>query len=77
MEYFGLLHRHKFVVYGGGKAGMATHRLADILKSRCGLSEDEIRHMDEDEAWEWIRGDAPAVKSADDPSVEQVSPGKG
>jgi hypothetical protein len=33
---------------------MATHRLADILKSRSDLSDDEIERMDEDEAWQWL-----------------------
>jgi len=43
-----------FIDDEGGQAGMATHRLADILKSRSDLSDDEIERMDEDEAWHWI-----------------------
>jgi len=34
---------------------MATYRLAEILKSRSGLSDDEIEDMTEDEAWQQLR----------------------
>ncbi len=34
---------------------MATYRLAEILKSRSGLSDDEIQDMTEDEAWQRLR----------------------
>jgi len=43
---------------------MATHRLADILKSRSDLSDDEIARMDEDEAWHWLQ----AGRSEEEPA---------
>lgn len=39
---------------------MATYRLAEILKSRSDLSDDEIARMDEDAAWQWIHTHASA-----------------
>jgi len=39
----------------GGKPTMATDRLAEILKSRSDLSDDEIERMSEDEAWQRLR----------------------
>jgi hypothetical protein len=34
---------------------MATHKLAEMLKSRIGLSDDEIERMSENEAWQRLR----------------------
>ena len=34
---------------------MATYRLAEILKSRDDLNDDEIERMSEDEAWQRLR----------------------
>jgi hypothetical protein len=34
---------------------MATYKLAEILKSRSDLNDDEILHMSEDEAWQQLR----------------------
>ena len=34
---------------------MATYKLAEILKSRSDLSDDEIERLSEDEAWERLR----------------------
>ncbi len=45
---------------------MATDRLADILKSRSDLSDDEIERMSEDEAWRWIHAHASAPERVDE-----------
>jgi len=37
---------------------MATYKLAEILKSRSHLSDDEIERMSEDEAWQRLRAGA-------------------
>lgn len=34
---------------------MASHRLAEILRSTGQLSEDDIENMDENGAWQWLR----------------------
>ena len=39
----------------GGQPTMATYKLAEILKSRSDLSDDEIERMNEDEAWQRLR----------------------
>jgi hypothetical protein len=39
----------------GAKPTMATYKLAEILKSRSDLNDDEIRRMSEDEAWQQLR----------------------
>ena len=44
---------------------MASYKLADILKSRTDLSDAEIERMSEDEAWQWIRTNAPACERTD------------
>lgn len=44
---------------------MATARLADLLRSRSALSEDEIQRMSEDEAWAWIHANLCEARSED------------
>lgn len=39
---------------------MASHRLADVLRSTGRLSDHEIEHMGEDEGWQWLRANRPA-----------------
>jgi hypothetical protein len=45
---------------------MASYKLADILRSRTELSDAEIERMDEDEAWQWIRGNVAACERTDE-----------
>jgi hypothetical protein len=45
---------------------MASYKLADILKSRTDLSDDEIERMSEDEAWQSIRSNALAFERTDE-----------
>jgi hypothetical protein len=45
---------------------MATHRVAEIVKSISDLSDEEIRDMSEHEAWQWIRANAFATYPADE-----------
>jgi len=45
---------------------MATHKLADILKSRSDLSDDEIARMNEEDAWQWLHTDASAGEQPDE-----------
>lgn len=45
---------------------MATYKLAEILKSRSDLSEEEIERMDDDEAWQWLRAGGSIQEQAHD-----------
>lgn len=38
---------------------MATGRVASILKSRSGFSDEEIARMTEQQAWQWIYNNTP------------------
>lgn len=51
------------------EAVMATYRLAEILKSRTDLSDEEIERMDEEEAWQRIQANT-SEPSVDDPRGE-------
>jgi|GEM_PF-3634452 len=44
---------------------MATSRLAKILEASGEFSADEIAHMTEDEAWQWIHANTSAPQPAD------------
>jgi hypothetical protein len=50
----------------GGEATMATYRLADIVRSRSDLSDEEIERMNEEEAWQWIQANASGSKRTDE-----------
>ena len=39
---------------------MASDRLAELLRLRSELSEEEISHMTESSAWQWIHANASA-----------------
>lgn len=47
---------------------MASHRLAVILRSTGRLSDEDIDNMSEDEAWQWLHSNVPALCQADDES---------
>jgi hypothetical protein len=66
MEYFRFPWHHIFGDKDGGAPTMASHRLADILKSRNDLSDTEIKRMNEDEAWQWIRANASTGELTDE-----------
>jgi hypothetical protein len=54
------------MIRNGEEATMATHRLADCLKSKGNLSDDEIERMNEEDAWQWIRANASAGERAEE-----------
>ena len=43
-----------------GEGLMASDRLAELLRLRSELSEEEISHMTESSAWQWIHANASA-----------------
>ncbi len=47
---------------------MASHKLAAVLRSTGRFSQEEIDHMSEDEAWQWLRTNTRVWHEADDES---------
>lgn len=51
---------------------MASHKLAVLLRSTGRLSEEDIDNMDEDEAWQWLRVNAPVLRQPGDESCDDA-----
>jgi hypothetical protein len=45
---------------------MVTHRIAEIVKARSDLSDEEIRSMSERDAWHRIRADTATAGQRDE-----------
>jgi hypothetical protein len=51
---------------------MASHRVAELVKSRIGLSDEEIQSMSEQDAWQCICANASLSAPTEDENCENA-----